>query len=413
MDTTEYTKIKIALHLQRKFICVDDNPLGEGAFGQVVKAMCSKTGEHQGKMFAIKIMAYNGDKKTVRYQDREIEALIRLGPPEDSNVIKYFDSWVMIVGHEQKLCIQMELCADNLLTFVHRNPMVLTHDSPRFYRQVFAQILNGVDAIHSIGWIHRDIHLGNILVVNPNPQRISDIHVKLADFGLARYIGMEFYASVGLTVVPTLESLSPDIGNALFRAPELSTEYYDFKVDLYSAGIVLYLLARYLPNRNDIRQEILELRDEQRSPAYLYHQDDQRLCNLIEWLLQKDPNRRASAAQALAYTQTQNPRVESRIQSTTKKFLVRRHDDHILYRCSSNSDTLSSIKTAIQGHHYIGIGEDAQILHQEKIMENQTRLLGITTDQDSREMFQSADENNLKPILVVSERKTDSVAKKL
>ena len=92
---------------------------------------------------------------------------------------------------------------------------------PRFYHQVFQQILSG---------------LCFILVVNPNPQRINYIHVKIADFGLARPIGME-YKIVEFTIVPKLEKVSHFSKNALFGAPELETDTYDFKVDVYSAGV--------------------------------------------------------------------------------------------------------------------------------------------------------------------------------
>jgi serine/threonine protein kinase len=395
--------------LEERGFHVRNNKLGKGAYGEVLKAKC----RDDGKLYAIKIILLSNGEST-KYHKRELELLTKLELSE-RNVIKYFKSWIMQDGDVQRLCIQMELCWVNLGIFIYENDMggaeiIKSEGSPRFYQQVFPQILNGLSVIHSMYWVHRDIHLGNILIVNPNPQRIDDIRVKIADFGLARYIGMEFEKSARLTVVPTLEKLSPGVGNELFRAPELSTEKYDFKVDVYSSGIVLYLLDCYLPNKDQLRDEILALREGKRNAVHLYHKDDQRLVKLIDELLEKESTRRPTAAEALQHMQRETDHgSEIPSEPTTKKFFVKKRDDVTLYRCSS-SDTLSSMQDAIRGHRCVGIEKDAQILEQEKTIENEKRLVGITSDQDVREMFQSAEEQGKKVIVVVSEESNDNVA---
>ncbi|CAB4040872.1 eIF-2-alpha kinase GCN2 [Paramuricea clavata] len=67
--------------------------IGRGTFAKVVKAKCTKEGVNEGKQFAIKILTYDvNNRDHLEYQYREIESLYRLN---NSNVIKYFDSWVM------------------------------------------------------------------------------------------------------------------------------------------------------------------------------------------------------------------------------------------------------------------------------------------------------------------------------
>jgi hypothetical protein len=158
--------------------------------------------------------------------------------------------------------------------------------------------------------------------------------------------------------------------------------------------------------------EITALRDGERSTVYLYHQDDPKLFKLIEWLMQQDPNKRPYAAQALQFTQNRNHTSE---QQATKKFLVRRHSDETLYRCSSSDYKLSNIQAAIEGHRCFGINKNNQILRQEKTIQNQKRMVGLTTDEDAREMFESAEAKDEKAVIVVSERNSvsNSVAKKL
>ena len=213
---------------------------GGGYYGQVLKAKCRETSEE----CAIKLVPVYQDEKE-KYNRRELEALLKLNLSKESklNIIQYFKSRLVLFNSKNTLCIQMELCWKDLKTFVYENRQFApqtTHaqDSLRFYHHVFKQVLNGLISIHSIGWVHRDIHPGNILIVNPNPQHISDIHVKIADFGLARHIGkiptgakVSFTVSNGSTVHPEIEQPSPAKGG-FHAAPELLLGEYNHKVDV-------------------------------------------------------------------------------------------------------------------------------------------------------------------------------------
>ena len=144
---------------QRGLIHISNGKLGEGAYGEVVKAKCHT----DGKLYAIKILPLP-DKESTKYHKRELELLTKLELTK-RNVIKYFASWeVRSVNNVYHLCIQMELCSTDLGAFIYENdmggPKIIKADGPpRFYQKVFPQILNGLDAIHSIGWVHRDLHL--------------------------------------------------------------------------------------------------------------------------------------------------------------------------------------------------------------------------------------------------------------
>ena len=354
--------------------------LGNGAYGKVVAAKC----ETDGKSYAIKLVPLV-DKDRIKYSERELDLLKKLNVMGE-NVIEYFGHW--IVNDVQLLCIQMELCSINLDEFIYANamggPEIIKADGPlRFYQKVFPQILSGIDAIHSIGWVHRDLHPGNILIAVENPQQINDIIVKIADLGLARYIGNDNTAFSG--------KLSSNVGHELVRAPEMSTEEYDFKVDLYSSGIILYLLNCYLPDKAQVAGEILALRARQRGVNHLYHQDDETISKLIHRLLKKNPNDRPTAAEALAMLSA----------LPMKDFLVKKRNGDTWYRCSAN-DTLLAVQKAIEEHSHIGIKADSQVLQQKYTIENEERLFGITSDMDVRKMFQSAEKTKKKVFIIVS-----------
>ena len=127
-----------------------------------------------------------------------------------------------------------------------------------------------------------------------------------------------------LSVVPKLEKVSPGVGNAPFRAPELSTENYDFKVDIFSSGVILYALSCYVPNKDQVIDEIRAFKQGQRGRKHLHHQDDEKLFNLINWLIEHEPSKRPTAAEALAYMQRENHHDENPTALPTKKFMVKK-----------------------------------------------------------------------------------------
>ena len=92
-------------------------------------------------------------------------------------------------------------------------------------KYIMKQLLEAITYVHSLDVMHRDIKLANILFIKPN-----DLTMKLADFGIAEYEKKQ-------------QLLFKKCGTAGFVAPEiLKKQSYDKKCDLFSIGIVLYIL---------------------------------------------------------------------------------------------------------------------------------------------------------------------------
>ena len=357
--------------------------LARGSFSRVFQVRRST----DRQKYAVKmIQIIHGE--TAKYNNRELELITHHEIPQQ-NIVKYYHFWSMTIEGAAFLCIQMELCRDNLEAFVYNNELsgvdiVKTQGPPRFYQQVFPQILNGLDAIHSIGWVHRDINVSNILIGNPKPREVSEIVVKIADFSFARKINREFDTITTLTVAPQ---------GTLFKAPEVSSEHYDSKVDIYSAGIVLYFLSRYLEDKTQWTEEILELRKGNRSLQHLYHQDDNKLSHLLLCLLKDDPTERPTAREALELMRSQD---------LPKKFLVQKCDQSFWRRCSVDNPTLSSLKAVIETS--TRINAETQVLRQKKIFGDVEQLITIEFDQDVQCMFQEAELEEARILIIVSEK---------
>ena len=419
MSDPEFIKIKNALAFQRNLHCVGDKPIGKGAYGQVLKAKCSE----EGKSYAIKILPLQEEERA-KYQKRELEALMTLNLSKESkqNVIEYFKSWILQASDVKQLCIQMELCSVDLCSFIYRNDMggpeiIKAQGSPRFYRQVFEQILNGLVAIHSIRWVHRDIHPGNILVVNQNPKQISDIHIKIADFGLARHIQIETFTTVGLTIVPKLEKVSCFSRHASFRAPELLTDTYDFKVDVYSAGMVLYFISRFLADNEKWCEELTDLKKKKfEVEERLFHKDDEKLSDLIKNLIQDDPNVRLSALKAKEFMFPTQP-VPNESTDATKPTAVSRKkavsfiakdNQEKSHLCRLNEFTLTALKANIQDRVHVTV--DRQILRHEVMIHGCEKIYNeVEDDTDVDNIFTDALEKNTYAVIIVTERDEDDI----
>ena len=277
--------------------------LGEGSFGKVIQV----THLTDKCDYAVKLMPCVPGKRE-KYQERELKLLTEQvkSPITHKNIVKYYNSWKCEETKPHYLCIRMELCDSSLETLLQDKPNVV--DNPRFYQRIFPQILSGLEYLHKIHWVHRDIYPPNILLAFPecNSLPIHSRVVKIADFGLARKLDQP-----SLTVSDPPDEVLSVVGNKLYRAPEMKPEIdpvsgspmdprYDYKVDLYSAGLVLYRLCRFFESPHAIESELWSIKECGLVDKHKLSHNDEVLHKLLDNLLNRNPEERLSASQALA-----------------------------------------------------------------------------------------------------------------
>lgn len=190
--------------------------IGVGGMAEVLKVQDTRTGQYR----AIKIHFSPTEDESVllRYR-REQRALARCDHP---NVVKAFEYGV----HEGRPFLVMEFVQGVPLTqFLEERDLTPGTERDKMACLLGIQIASALDHIHTRHLVHCDLKPDNILVT-------SDEIVKLVDFGITLDLGQEG-VSDGDELVGTYAFCSPE---------QVSGTPLDHRSDLYSLGVVLYLL---------------------------------------------------------------------------------------------------------------------------------------------------------------------------
>lgn len=149
--------------------------------------------------------------------DCEVNALKRVGA--HPNIVEFMGSYQA----DQWRFVVMELVDGGSL-----HTQVFSHGRLNEYeaRHTFRQTLMAVGYIHSRGMIHRDLKLKNILISSKSPAPGYGFlyELKLIDFGLCGHY----------------PQAHTRVGTALFAAPEVTDQTYDYAADFWSLGVVLF-----------------------------------------------------------------------------------------------------------------------------------------------------------------------------
>lgn len=203
--------------------------LGRGTFGVVYKGKISNTNTD----IAVKVISISRKRKEfVKNVEKEINIMrlvMKRFTNGNPNIVKLYD--VDLSMSEIKL--YMELCPGGDLT------ELIAREGPLPFsvaRKFIKDLARGLQFLHSLNVIHRDLKPDNLLLTAREP---GSAILKIADFGLAREL--EDDQDTAKTIC----------GSKLFMAPELVHAWktgeninYSYKVDLYSVGVILYNMIK-------------------------------------------------------------------------------------------------------------------------------------------------------------------------
>ena len=193
----------------------DFRQIGEGMFSKVFKV----THRIDRQTYAMKRSHISIKKKKVQDQfSKEVKILSGL---LHRNVVRYYTSFL---DAKDRFCILMEFCEKDLARCFQCLSDMQNLIKPRSMA-IFNDIILGLEYLHSEHIVHRDLKPGNILLCSVD----NRCNAKIGDFGLSTYDD---------------QSVMSYVGSPRYQAPEQPQGKYDCKVDMFSAGLILFELEK-------------------------------------------------------------------------------------------------------------------------------------------------------------------------
>ncbi|OWR47598.1 serine/threonine-protein kinase Nek8-like [Danaus plexippus] len=191
--------------------------IGKGTYGNVY--LCEK--QKDNTLTIVKDIELN-----IKLQDHkqdianEVKILSKMNHP---NIIKFYYCYYI----DNNVMISMEYATSgNLAEYMYQwCPKLIKQQMILFY---FCQVLLGVNYIHQLDIIHRDLKAENILLTGKN-----GLIVKIGDFGISKMLA-------------SAKKTSTVIGTPYYLAPELCEgKPYDTKSDIWALGCLLYEMCTH------------------------------------------------------------------------------------------------------------------------------------------------------------------------
>lgn len=206
--------------------------LGRGASGTVQEVVHRKT----RKKFALKIIHKDDEINDMESMMMEIEIMKRVRH-------RYVISMYELFETANTLWMVMQLYSGGSM---HDYLMKVPNYSESLAALHTSQMLEGLHYMHSLGIIHRDLKLDNILMHDVGE---GQMEVKIADFGLSCILplGEDGYDANHSVKRKKFDKCDDMWGTREYFAPELIATAYGPQADLWSLGCVVYEMLVGLP----------------------------------------------------------------------------------------------------------------------------------------------------------------------
>ncbi len=247
--------------------------MGSGAFATVREVTHKDTGNSR----ALKIIKKNPKQDSSRMY-LEVDILKKLVHPNIMQIFEFYED-------KKNFYIITEFCEGGELFDKVVEKGNFKEDEAAW---VMKQLISAINYIHSNGIVHRDLKPENILL----DTKKNNI-IKIIDWGTARFFNKL-----------KNKKMNKISGTPYYIAPEVLFEKYDELCDVWSCGVIMYiLLCGYPPFNGETDNEILAkiktgkfTFPEEEWSSVSYESKD-----LIKCMLEFDPKKRYSASKCLGH----------------------------------------------------------------------------------------------------------------
>ncbi|CAK91222.1 unnamed protein product (macronuclear) [Paramecium tetraurelia] len=322
-----------------------ESTLGEGTFGRVSLVKQKSTNIFR----AMKQLAK--DKILASQRERMIQEVNILKDLDHPNIVNIFE---LYQDERYYYLITEYLSGGELFDRIQQRNNLNESMAANYMKQ----ILNAVNYCHHRNIVHRDLKPENILF----DQRGSDQILKIIDFGTAKQILSN-------------TQLKQKTGTPYFIAPEVIDQNYNSKCDVWSCGVILYIMMCGKPpfKGNNLEELYRNIKngyvDFTGSEWYDVSQDAK---SFISKLLVVDPAKRMSAEQALKDTWIVSNKKVEKINAQNLENLSQFHNNSklssaILQLISTQIMTQKEKKELIKGFNAIDKNGDGKLSKDELI----------------------------------------------
>ncbi len=250
-----------------------DKRLGEGSYGEVFRVKHKQLGLIRAMK---RIHRRHKSLESEVEVNNEINLLKSIDHP---NIVKIVEFYIT----KQAYFIITEICQGGELfdKILEKGSFDEEHSS-----YIMFQILSAVINCHSKNIVHRDLKPENILIDREEDN--GYLTIKIIDFGTAKIFEKD-------------KAEQKVIGSAYYIAPEVLAQNYNEKCDLWSCGVILYILLTGKPPFGGSEEEIMKKIKQGVYDESILKDCSVEVKDLIRHLLEKDIKLRYSAEKAIKH----------------------------------------------------------------------------------------------------------------
>ncbi|OMJ76816.1 hypothetical protein SteCoe_23752 [Stentor coeruleus] len=249
--------------------------LGVGGFAEVIacKHLPTQSFRAQKKIPKSKIKSYHMHSLGI------LKEAYFLGSLNHPNILKFFEYF----DDRDNFYLITEVCKGNSLYNLLVKSGKLSENK---VQEIMFQVLQAVEYLHEKKIVHRDIKPENVLLTLSNGSCL-----KLSDFGSAEQM-------------VKMNKLTGCFGSVFYLAPEVFKNEYDEKVDIWSCGVMIWVLITGKQPYDEIDFKSVKEKIEQKPLQPNQLELGGLSCDgmdLIKMMLEVDSRKRISAAEALKH----------------------------------------------------------------------------------------------------------------
>ena len=355
--------------------------IGEGAFSTVYEAQNRIT----DIVRAMKVIKKDQSELNLNEEEiiNEINVLKTIDHP---NIVKIFEFY----SNEETYKIIMEYCKCGKLSSEIKYFGPFDENKAAY---IMYQILSAINYCQNLNIIHRDLKPDNILIVNRN-KKYNYPNIKVADFGMSK-------------IVEKNSIQNKLAGTIYYTAPEVFSQKYNEKCDIWSCGVIMYvLLSKRTPftgeENDEIIKNIKKREYDLKSPPF--DKISENAFDLIQKLLNKNMDERINAQEALnhpwfkeqnskeLFNQILDENITNKLLENLKKYKrISVIQETALAYLVHNFPQMKDVINACKLFNQIDINGDGKISEEELYQGLSSRIKSDTLKEDVKRIFKTLD----------------------